>query len=144
MLSKQDWTLLVISSAKGAMLSPVQLQKALFLIGQNAPSACRPEFYEFVPYNYGPFCAEIYCDADNLALADEIVIEQPPGQRWPQYEATTSGHERAAAIREGMPKEVCTFFDHLVDWISHISFPDLLRTIYKHYPDFAAKSVFRG
>ncbi len=70
-MKPQDWTLLAISAAKGRGLSPIQLQKSLFLLERRlSKEELGEQFYEFVPYNYGPFDVKIYQDAKYL---DEVV-----------------------------------------------------------------------
>ena len=55
-LQKKEWTLLVIALAGGRPLSPVELQKSVFLMGQLLPNEVLPEdYFEFVSYNCGPF-----------------------------------------------------------------------------------------
>jgi hypothetical protein len=67
-LRKKEWTLVVIVLAGGRPLSPVQLQKSVVLVGELLPNNVLPEdFYVFEPYNYGPFCPEVYADAEKLA-----------------------------------------------------------------------------
>ena len=63
-MTPKDWTLLVLASA-GGPLSPVQLQKTLFLIDRNLSRAQRgvTRFYNFRAYDYGPFDSAIYTDA---------------------------------------------------------------------------------
>ena len=74
--------MLAISFAQGKGLSPVQLQKALFLLGKQFPSAVGEEFYNFVAYNYGPFDKSIYWDTEELAQQGYVsVSESGPGLR---------------------------------------------------------------
>src|SRR5947209_2707195 len=70
-MNRKDWTLLAICSANGNGLSPVQLQKALFLLSREMPNAVG-NFYHFTAYHYGPFDRAVYDDAERLA-ADGMV-----------------------------------------------------------------------
>ena len=71
MIEKKEWLLLAISFSEG-YLSPAQLQKSLFLLKQKKKKSVGKGFYNFIPYNYGPFCKEIYSDAESL-VSDGVV-----------------------------------------------------------------------
>jgi hypothetical protein len=69
MASRDEFLLLALASASDGRLTPVQIQKAMFLLKQEAGQFVGPDFYEFVPYNYGPFNSSIYDDLNALAGA---------------------------------------------------------------------------
>lgn len=143
-LKKADWILLVLNAAGEKPLSPVQLQKALFLLQQELPKEIGGEFYCFTPYNYGPFDSAIYSDADVLANERFVAVETPPGQRWPSYSLTPAGKERAELVsKEASPRAVA-YLQTLTTWVLSVSFRDLLKAVYSKYPDFAVNSVFKG
>src|SRR5258707_9223608 len=75
-MERPDWTLLATKFANQSGLSPVQLQKALFLLGKEMPKSVGDDYYHFVPHNYGPFAKDIYSDADALAREGLIAITQ--------------------------------------------------------------------
>lgn len=141
-LSKKDWTLLVIDAAKPSSLTPIQLQKSLFLIGQKMPNVVSRGFYKFIPYNFGPFCREIYSDA--VSLRDAGLVEQisRPGQDWPEYVISPTGTKAAEDLRQRIPQEARDYLETLVKWVEKQSFPDLLHAVYRAYPDYAKNSVF--
>jgi uncharacterized protein YwgA len=143
-LTKKDWALLVIAAAKPKTLTPLQLQKSLFLLGQNIPEAVKPDFYKFVPHNFGPFAKDVYADVEALkdqGLIDEIVKS---GQNWPEYRISQTGVQKADEIRDLLSPNAKTYLDTLVKWVEQQSFQDLLHSVYKAYPEFATKSVFNG
>jgi hypothetical protein len=143
-MSRRDWILLVIAAGEGP-LQPVHLQKALFLLSRNLdPSKllCR-RFYRFEPYDYGPFCAQIYPDVDSLVQEGMVRIEQPQGVSYQTYSATSDGLTRAAQLRESLAPEVSRYLLELVRWTVSKSFSELVSAIYHRYPEMKAKSVFR-
>lgn len=142
MIEKKDWTLLVLSAASGATLSPVQLQKALFLFGKNAPGAIKGAFYNFKPYNYGPFDATVYADARTLDAEGLAVAGERPSRSWSEYSITPDGMKRAAEIEAELSPEAKSYLASIVAWVRRVSFEDLLRTVYARYPEYAANSVF--
>src|SRR5437764_1032670 len=87
-MNRADWNLLVLAAAGGESLSPVQYQKALFLVSRNLPEeVLGGPLYNFEPYNYGPFDPAVYHDAIRLVAQRLAVISKSP-RGWTQYEAT--------------------------------------------------------
>jgi uncharacterized protein YwgA len=53
-------------------------------------------FYQFTPYNYGPFSKQVYDDVETLARNGFITIAQAPGMRFSEHIITWRGRELAA------------------------------------------------
>lgn len=143
MLRNKDITLLVIASAQGEGLSPVQLQKSLFLIRESGLSGLPDEFYTFVPYNYGPFNADVYNDADELVSEGMVNSVQKSGRTWCTYVISPEGIARASEIREQLPQQLNKHMQDVVDWVKALTFDALLRAIYAKYPGYRENSVFQ-
>lgn len=139
-MNRKDWNLLVIAGAEGQPLTPVQLQKCLFILGKEAE--IEENYYYFIPYNYGPFCGEIYDDARELAEEGLVLIRPVPGQSWSEYSITPEGTMEARRIRSDLPKEIADFINLLVSWAHGLSFQDLVRAVYDKYPEYKKNSVF--
>lgn len=124
-------------------LSPVQLQKTLFLIGKNLKDT--PEsFYDFEPYHYGPFDAEVYSDAGDLEDEGLVLTVHSTSANWADRAITPSGLDRVAELKEDLPPHVPKYVDAVVKWAQSLSFSSLVRAIYEHYPEYRENSVFRG
>jgi uncharacterized phage-associated protein len=142
-LVKRDWTLLAISLAEGQPLSPVQLQKSVFLFGELLPRKALPEdFYKFVAYNYGPFCPEVYEDAETLAEEGLVQISSVTAHGYSQYAATPEGIAEGERLRELLPSRVAEHAKAIVDWVRAQSFRGLVSEIYRRYPKYRVNSVF--
>ena len=142
-MGRADWILIAIAAAGGDALSPVQLQKSLFLIGETVPTVDRTDFYTFKPYNYGPFSREIYTDAEALAAEGLIMISSGPGQTWSDYRATMAGLEKSKELKSRLDDAQCAYIDGLINWLRKLSFEQLLKFIYSRYPEYAVNSMFR-
>lgn len=143
-MKRQDWTLLALAAAEGEALTPVQLQKTLFLLGQQMPAEVGQPYYEFYAYNYGPFDQAVYEDAGKLEAAGLAEIRQPSGQRWRNYAATSKGLAEAAQIEREVPKPAADQLRALVTWARGLSFEQLVKAVYAQYPEMREFSVFRG
>lgn len=143
-MKASDWTLLVIAAGR-IPLQPVQLQKALFLLGRNLPpKALRTEtFYDFYAYDYGPFSTAVYSDAERLATEGLVAISQPPATRFKHFQVTETGAARAQDLRRGIDGPVLSYLDSVVAWVQSLSFNGLVSAIYAKYPDMRANSVFQ-
>jgi uncharacterized protein YwgA len=142
-MQRQDWLLLVLSHAGSAGLTPVQLQKSLFLLGRNKEQQVGANFYSFVPYNYGPFSFDIYADAETLR--DRGLIEiQYYGNRFPDYKISDAGNQSAEVLKSRVEPNLNDYANRVTKWTQQLSFPQLVRAIYEKYPEFRKNSVFRG
>ena len=143
-MTPQDWTLLTIAAADGDALRPVQLQKALFLISRNVPTRLRKtrSFYGFVAYDYGPFCKQVYTDAEILELTGLVQITRPPTTRYQEFRATAAGLRRAESIREKLSAPADEYLQNVVDFVRTVSFNELVNAIYNAYPEMRENSVF--
>jgi len=143
-MNRKDWTLLAISFARGEPLSPVQLQKTLFLLGETLASAVGPDFHHFEPYNYGPFSRTVYDDVTQLASDGLVRMDCQPGRSWVEYAATPEGLEQAAELKKAASGTALAYLEAVVGWARSLSFQQLVRAIYKLYPEQRANSVFQG
>jgi hypothetical protein len=143
-MERSDWTLLVIAAAAPHSLDPVQLQKCLFLLGKNCPQVLTTPFYNFRPYNFGPFDSAVYLDAEHLETQGRIAISRPAWRNWGEYSITPAGIERVEWLRRTEVNALLwEYLCRLVEWARSLSFESLVRTIYQHYPEFRENSVFR-
>ena len=136
---------MALACAPEGVLSPVQMQKALFLMTERTGGRLgKEDLYKFVPHNYGPFSMEIYQDIDALAQEGKVNVEPGRLQRWKSYKLTESGRASAEKALAELAPEVEDFLNSVVDWVVERDFPDLLRAVYNAYPEYAVNSVFRG
>ena len=144
MLTRQDWLLLALSKSPDGRMSPVQIQKALFLFGQEAGDLIGTKFYSFKPYDYGPFDAAIY---DDLRRMKNERSRRGGMEIRPETGRTTMITEAGQNVASGLEKDgesrLTEFLGRIVEWVKARSFSDLLRSVYAAYPDFAVNSVFR-
>ena len=125
-------------------MSPVQIQKALFLFGQEVGGPVGTQYYSFVPYDYGPFDAAIYVDLRRMIHEGHVREEWNPGRSWKNYMLTGSGREAALVLESDADARLVDFLGRIVTWVKGRSFSDLLRSVYAAYPEFAVNSVFRA
>lgn len=139
-----DLVLLAIDAAEHP-LQPVQLQKALFLLEERTPKELLDVGlrYKFKAYDYGPFSADIYFDAEILEREGLISIRRPPASRYKEYSITEQGRSVAAGIRGQLNSSVGGYLAELVAFTQKLSFNQLVNSIYQLYPAMKANSVFQ-
>lgn len=142
-MSRSYWTMLAIGLAKERGLTPVQLQKALFLLGRELPSEVGPDFYNFTPYNYGPFDRAVYVDASMLRVTGSVAITRSESG-YDEYSATPAGREFTESLKEKLPPRGVAYLERAVAWTQSLSFSELVRAIYARYPEYRENSVFQG
>ena len=143
-LPRKLWPLMALACAPNAVLSPVQMQKALFLMTKRAGDDIGDKLYDFIPHNYGPFSAEIYRDINALAEEGQADFVSNQFRTWVSYGLTENGRKEAEKALANIDPRVKNFLHSVVEWVTDRDFPDLLRAVYDEYPDYAVNSVFRG
>jgi len=141
-IKKEDWIPIVLTKAHPDGLTPVQLQKSLFLLQKAFPSLLKA-FYNFQPHNYGPFDVAIYEDANDLESKQLIKKVQIENRSWAKYCITQSGQQKGEELLKKVDKKVVDYLTKLINWIHELSFQELITSIYKKYPKYKVNSVFR-
>ena len=141
-MDKQDFLLLVVSKFGKSGITPVQLQKSVFLIQKHFPKLLKKK-YKFIPYNYGPFDITVYEDTEKLV--DKGLLEKRfhSNKGWSELYVTEKGKKKASEIEKNTEKGVSSYVAKLVEWMSGLSFEELVSSIYKQYPKYKTNSIFR-
>lgn len=140
-MKRADLLLKIIAAAEGQPLTPAQLQKVAFLLGMECSKHMPEDYYRFRKYDYGPFCVDVYRDAEKLEREGKVTISINPRGGWRQYSATLAGIRTKS---QGIPGEVCAYINSTVSWARELTFQELVRTVYERYPSFRENSVFQG
>lgn len=141
MPDRSDWTLLAIATATKPV-TPVQLQKSLFLLGKDLPEIAKGDYYRFSAYHYGPFASAIYVDAEKLEEEGFVTISPYAGHPRRVYTVTERG--RTAAKRVAANPTEKAHLANLIEWAQSQSFADLVSSVYERYPAMRKNSIFRG
>jgi len=137
------WVLLALLHAKHHALTPVQLQKSLFLLGKRRPKDVGKAFYHFRAYDYGPFDVAVYNDADLLVADGLVAVNTRGGRSLRYYHLTDAGVAEAKRLARSAPEKALAYLAEVVPWAQQLSFNELVRPVYAEYPDMRENSVFR-
>lgn len=137
-----DWLLVLLrapSQNSPAALDPIRIQKALFYISRKdqVPTG---EKYEFEPYNYGPYSRQIYADLDVLVASGLVALVPDASRRWSRYALTSSGSSRVDELLPMLSVWV-DLIESTRELVTGLSFRDLLRRVYREFPEFAVNSI---
>ncbi len=141
-LSKEDIVLAALAPGNGRAHTPVQVQKLLFLIDQNAAELLGGPFFSFEPYHYGPFDKHVYTTLDHLASQGLVEIVTGSGN-WRNYRLTPEGQEAGEATLRNIIAQAADYIRRASDFVRRLSFSALVSSIYKAYPEMRARSVFQ-
>ena len=141
-MTRRDWLLLYCATKPSQSLSPLQIQKGLFLFAMEA-GAPEDERYEFTPYNYGPCSMEIYGDV--RALADDgLLSESPaPATGYSLHSLTPKGVEAADRLKAGANPGLLQGLAKAKTFVTERYFQQLLRDVYSKYPTYAKNSLWQ-
>ena len=143
-MRKKEIVLAVLAAAEGAIHSPVQIQKLLFLIDKKIPNLINGPYFIFKPYSYGPFDVDIYNLLEELAQEEDVEIISNPNLRWAKYRLTTNGQKKGIKILNTLNKEAVEYIKILSSFVRNLSFAELVSTIYKEFPEMKENSIFEG
>jgi uncharacterized protein len=126
-------------------LDPIRIMKGTFIFNQEAPGAwlSREERYRFEPYDYGPYSPEVYSDLSALVGLGLVRTRDVLGQTWKFYSATEEGERYARSLVGVLDPAALGFLRRVREFVTKLSFTDLLKAVYQKYPSFAVNSVFR-
>ncbi|MGO9266786.1 MAG: hypothetical protein ACLQBA_18210 [Candidatus Binataceae bacterium] len=144
MADRKDVLLAALALSDNRSLTPVQVQKAMFLVAAEAKHVAPRRFYVFEKYNYGPFCADIYSDLSGFEGSELVTVEQLPNRKVRSYRLTDRGVKTAAITQANLNPALIAYLRAVVEWVTSLSFPDLVRAIYRKYPEYKENSVFSG
>lgn len=142
-MNKKDLLLVALSAGDKYLHTPVQIQKLLFLIEKNVSTKMGGPFFQFVPYDYGPFDVSVYETLNELEHDGDVVSSLSP-RGWKYHSLTEQGIKRGAVIRQALPADVGDYIDSASKFVRNLSFAELVSAIYKAYPEMKEKSVFRA
>ena len=122
MATKESVLIAIVAAAGEAGLDRVQLQKSVFLVGEEFDEELPADFYQFRPYMYGPFAQGVYADIERLS--DGPMIQTFPGDDGrPIYRLVSS----AATEVPGLSKNLQSVIRRIVEWVTSMSFDELVR-----------------
>jgi uncharacterized protein len=130
------------AGGENATYTPVQVQKLFFLLDREAAPTLGGPFFNFVPYDYGPFDQAVYAGLDELARRN-LASVQSTG-RYRLYGLSQAGQEEGRRILETLQPPARDYVANVARWVRQLSFQQLVASIYNKYPDMKANSVFRG
>jgi hypothetical protein len=118
------WLLLAIAVSGRSGLSPLQLQRSLFLVAQKRGEQVGPGFYEFEANGSGPSSADLYGDLDALVSSDHLLKEWVPDSSCSAFHLSASGSARAEAFRRKAKRDALSGLEDAVAWVKEQSYLD--------------------
>jgi uncharacterized protein len=143
-MNRNDFVLAVFASSNNAIYSPVQIQKLFFLIEKKIPELSENNYFNFTPYNYGPFDPEIYDVILELISSGDLKVINDVNSRIMKYNTTDKGQIRGEQILQSLGKNTISKIKILSEFVRKLSFSELVSAIYKEYPEMKKYSIFRG
>lgn len=138
-VSRSDILLAILAAADGNELSRVQLQKVTFLVSEEFKGRLPQDFYQFDKHNFGPFCIDIYDDTEMLHYWGWIHIKAGAERRFDTYSIAEpiniDGLQLDADIKQ--------FIKDTVAWVVEMSFGEIVRAVYRLYPEYRENSIFK-
>jgi CubicO group peptidase (beta-lactamase class C family) len=141
-MENKDVVLLMVD-AIGGVVTPVQLQKSVFLVSTEGLDGIPASLYDFQPYHYGPFDRQVYTDADRLYQDALVLRTSSRDGAWTDTMIMRDGWESAQKLRKGLPPKTRERIDAIADLVRSKSFPELVKYVYEKFPKYRENSVFQ-
>lgn len=139
-LTKKEWILLILRETP---MDRIHIMKTLFLIWHKNHRNL-PNYFEFIPYLYGPCSFEVYSVLESFETTGFIVQPPHPLPQWVNYYLTEKGKMEAEEVFRKTPPETREIIKVVAKEVSKLNFYELLRKVYAEAPDFADNSIFKG
>jgi uncharacterized protein len=144
-MTRRELVLAILASAEGRPFTPVQIQKATFLVSQNLPNLITEgRRFNFTPYDYGPFDSCVYDEAEILQVEGRAVVAPSAAGNWRTYAASDRGVVDGRALLARLSNDYSAYIRSISEWVRSQGFSQLVRSIYDAYPNMRANSIFRG
>lgn len=140
MIKNEELLILYLYLGNKKLIDPLRIMKGIFLICKKIKEF--KDVYTFEPYLYGPCSLEIYSDLRKLLQKGEIREYTQKIHYWSLYSLTPSGEEIAKQILKQIPKDLLNRIFEIKHTVMKLSFKELLKFVYKKYPEYAKKSIF--
>ncbi len=122
--------------------SPIQIQKTVFLINEEAAEYIGGRCFDFASRHYGPFDQAVYSTLDNLE--SQGMVEQINAGRHRKFVLTKGGFDAGSKILDSLDPKPKNFFRNVAQWARSLSFQELVAAIYRKYPEMREISVIRS
>lgn len=142
-MNKLDLLLTALAAGDKSEYTPVQIQKLMFLLDKNISNRIGGPFYNFRPYDYGPFDASIYEDLRELERQG-FISTSPSNRGWKIHQLTDLGLVKANEFTAQIDQSIFNYFKDVSKFVRSLSFADLVSSIYKAYPEMKVNSIFKG
>ena len=122
--ARSGWLLLVLSMSGKGGLSPVQLQRSLFLVAQKREEQVGAGFYE--ANGSGPTSPSLYEDIDALVAAAHIEKEWMPDLSASMFRLSDTGWAWSEDLRRKVRKDALSGLEDAVAWVKEQSYLELI------------------
>ncbi len=129
---KRQRILLQLLADSGGTLNRTRLFKLAFLLSRLGKANCLENFYEFLPYLYGPYSFTLNHELDNLACSGMVNFNDDG-----KITLSAKGGEAANSLNEPGLSDDRKLIRNEYGKLGQQS---LIQTVYKQYPWFTVKS----
>ena len=137
--SRESILIAIVAAAGDNGLDHSQLQKSVFLVGEELKDRLPDNFYRFDPYMYGPYSQGVRNDIDRLCDGPLVDISTDNRNR-PWY--SLGSNAKRYLLR--LPEDLASGVRKIVEWVTSMPFDELVRAVYYLYPEQRANSIFQG
>ena len=141
-MEREAFMLAAMSPAGSNSFSPVQVQKLFFLLDENVAKQVSGSYFDFQPYDYGPYDKDVYIELNQLEKEGLVEIITPTVQGVRSFRLTNEGQQAGNEVLGEFPEPIQQYIRDVVNFVRSLSFAELVSAIYQAYPEMKVNSVF--
>ena len=142
-MDRRSFMMAAMSACEAEPFSPVQVQKLFFILDRKiADQTNDGPYFQFEPYAYGPFDAQVYRELEDMEEDGLILIENSDMLTPRSYRLTVKGYNLGRSMFDSMAEHHRHYIVKLVTFIHEVSFATLVSAVYKAYPEMKVNSIF--
>ena len=142
-MTRDQFVLASMAIVDRKSLSPVQVQKFFFLLDKNIASDVEGPHFDFQPYDYGPFDKDVYTTLDEMREEGLVEIVYGRHDDIRKYRLSDKGYRTAQTALTEFSAAARKYAQDVVEWITPLTFVQIVSAIYRAYPEMKTKSVFQ-
>lgn len=137
MITAQEILWLVVDASGAQGLSPVQVQKTVFLVTMHDDAS----YYEFKAEAYGPASLAIYDDLAQLVEQGHVYASHIGDYKYcKHWRPTVQGHSHAPWIK-AEPRQA-DYIRRVIAWMHDTSFHGMIKAVVVKYPEYGGNLAF--
>ena len=142
----EEWVLVFLyaghdSAAKNPAINGMLMFTKQFFVFVKEVKSDLQEYFNFIPYDYGPYSFVLKKIIDDLVNEGYIVVEKSDDRQ--DFILTYNGVEKAEMLSKNLDEKTKQTLENLRREATQLGYRGVLRYVYSRYPEYTTASKIR-